>query len=226
MTPELAGAVADLYAVFAALPRTPLVGCPCCVDPDDSALLARGPRSGLPAALLGRYAGKAMTTWGEAEHARWFLPRIAELVALERGLDVDIGRLARLCVTAGWADWTPRERAAVTAYLDALWGAAVVEAWAGLELVEASLGLGGDVAPWIDVVVTDGDVAVLAELVAEVMVSDAPEALHVRPLLARAAVHDRLVAAYVAAPDDNLAYACDLLASLGVPGVSHGSSSP
>jgi hypothetical protein len=74
---------------------------------------------------LSTFAFKAMTTWGEPEDYKHFLPRILELAAtphtrggLGFSLDVICGKLER----AGWRAWPAPERDAIRAWARALWG--------------------------------------------------------------------------------------------------------
>jgi hypothetical protein len=211
LEPALRAAIAGLYHGFGQRPRAPIQGCPCCVDPADSAALARLAREDVPVELAARYAFKAITTWGDEADFRWYLPRLAELVA--RG-DLAVDLFADKLPYGGWAAWPADERAAVIGFLDALWQRAVVDSVDGsrpledLLAVRASLGL--DLAPWLDGL-RHASMPALAELVEVAVRGRGAVAAALRPRLVTAAMLDRLTADYVATGDDRVAAAADLL---------------
>lgn len=118
-------AIERLYRVFGRYPRPQHVdGCSHCVDERDHANLFAAPLRKLTDEQLGRFAFKALTTWGEVDDLRHFLPRLLELVATDRvwvDPEVVLGKL-RL---AEWNAWPPDEQAAVRQYLRALWQEAI-----------------------------------------------------------------------------------------------------
>lgn len=113
--------IKTLYRVFARYPRpTRLEGCPCCTDAETSRLLETRPLHALTADELSHYAFKAMTTWGDLDEFRYFLPRIFELTAFDAlhcDTEVVLGKLGY----AGWTDWPADEQEAIWAYVEALW---------------------------------------------------------------------------------------------------------
>jgi hypothetical protein len=116
----LRAATERLYGTFAPyLPHVAAQGCECCVSEEERALLARVPLRLLSAEQLGRYAFKAMTTWGGVDDYKRFLPRILEL-ATSRG-EIELELVADKLQMAEWKEWPPSERAAVAAYGAALW---------------------------------------------------------------------------------------------------------
>jgi hypothetical protein len=77
----LAEAIENLYRAFARYSlRKHVEGCPCCVRERDKRALESKPLRQLASSDLGRYAFKAMTTWGNQDDFRHFLPRIFELL--------------------------------------------------------------------------------------------------------------------------------------------------
>jgi hypothetical protein len=127
----LHAAIGSLYATFASYPlKRVIAGCPHCVSRADSDALHVRALDALTADDVRRYAFKAMTTFGDAEDFKHFLPRLLELMAREveageagqdLGFDEEIlgGKLA----LAGYTDWPAVEREAVERFLDAIWGA-------------------------------------------------------------------------------------------------------
>jgi hypothetical protein len=98
--------VERLYKVFSRYPLHKHVeGCPCCVHETDKRALEAKPLRQLTSSDLGRYAFKAMTTWGDKDDFRHFLPRIFELLVSEKGMgwdeEVILGKLAL-------AEWSER----------------------------------------------------------------------------------------------------------------------
>ncbi|MBX3246062.1 MAG: hypothetical protein KF901_02645 [Myxococcales bacterium] len=107
------------YDVFARYPRRHAMhACPCCVNDDDRRALTHAPLRELTDRQLARFAFKAMTTWGELDDYRHFLPRILELHALGAPFPgylthVIAGKLRR----GELARWPNDEREAVTSFL-------------------------------------------------------------------------------------------------------------
>ena len=89
MTPHSAStglteAIQELYRVFKPYQvRRHPEGCPCCVSDSDKRRLFSKPLSDLSPDDLGRFAWKALTTWGTVEDLKHFLPRLLELVAID-----------------------------------------------------------------------------------------------------------------------------------------------
>lgn len=102
---DLAGARRRLEHTFAAYPaHHPVEGCSCCVTTEDQAALAAGD--------IGRFAFKALTTWGDVDDFKHFLPRL-----LDHDLEQALDKLAY----ADWRAWPPPEQRAIEEYLAALW---------------------------------------------------------------------------------------------------------
>ncbi len=127
----LRAAIGGLYATFASYPlKRVIVGCPHCVSGADSDALHVRALETLTADDVRRFATKAMTTFGDAEDFKHFLPRLMELLAgeLEAGeagedLGFDEEILGGKLALAGYAGWPAMEREAVERFLDAMWGA-------------------------------------------------------------------------------------------------------
>lgn len=124
-------AIEDVYRAFKTYPfRKDMEACPCCVSGESQHNLARVRLRELRAEELGRYAFKAMTTWGSVEDYKHFLPRVLELAALdpgaaEPGLDLEL--IASKLHHALWLTWPFAERAAVDMYFEALWRTVVAQ---------------------------------------------------------------------------------------------------
>lgn len=75
---------------------------------------------------LGLFASSAITTLGEAEHYRHFLPRILELAIVGASdMGFEAGVIAGKIEMAGWRSWPSAERQAIEAVLRAAFRRAV-----------------------------------------------------------------------------------------------------
>lgn len=119
---ELAAAVEGLYAAFAAHPlRVWTEPCLHCVTREQEFALHAAPLRDLPADVVRPYAAHAMTTWGDEREFLHFLPRVLE-IAVTGGFGwPDLQVLFAGLRRAGWHTWPRGERAAVEAFLLALW---------------------------------------------------------------------------------------------------------
>lgn len=119
-TSESRALVLDLYRVFARYPLRPIAGCPCCVSGADEAALHRVPLRELSANALSTFAWKAMTTFGDRDDYRHFLPRICEISEDKPAqLAFKLWLIRRKLDYAGWESWPEDERLAVRRWLDA-----------------------------------------------------------------------------------------------------------
>ncbi len=118
----VAEAVETLYDVFSLYPLAQKVeGCPCCVSAQDEAALHVRPLRRMTAEDLRRYAFKALSTWGDANDFRHFLPRLLELTAEPLNYDVDLEAVTSKLEYANCNQWPEQEQQAVRGYLLALW---------------------------------------------------------------------------------------------------------
>jgi hypothetical protein len=120
----LTDAVEHLYKVFAGYPLAQKVeGCRHCVSPQDEAELHAKPLRQLTADDLSRYAFNAMTTFGDADDFRHFLPRLLELSAELNSIsyEIDVEVIFSKLRYAEWLAWPKQEQEAVRRYFVALW---------------------------------------------------------------------------------------------------------
>jgi hypothetical protein len=112
----LGAAVATLYSVFARYGlESHVEGCPCCVHDEDQVLIRSRPLRELTDDDLDKYARKAMTTWGDADDFRHFLPRLLELATGDPSVEVEI--LLSKLLAARWWEWPQPEQDAVESVL-------------------------------------------------------------------------------------------------------------
>jgi hypothetical protein len=122
MTEAQDAAMNAVYTAFARVRRPARVtGCPHCVAPEEDRPLLTRPLRSLTPGDLGRYAAKALATWGDEEDFRYFLPRLLDCARSGAFAYPDpqvvFGKLTR----AGWRDWAAGERSAIEALLTAWW---------------------------------------------------------------------------------------------------------
>lgn len=108
-------AIARLYQTFARFDSSlkTMAACSCCVTRDEVEALFSAPLAQLPPNRLQRYAFKAISTWGDENDFKHFLPRLLEL-ALKNDLIGD--SLAFGFEKAGWPSWAEVEVEAVRAF--------------------------------------------------------------------------------------------------------------
>ena len=104
-------AVERLYVTFERYPHPdPLVGCPCCWDRHDSERLQAKPLRKLTTADLVGYLWSAMTTVGDENDFRHFLPRILDLLPGELATEIDPELVLGKLRYGDWAVWSNQER--------------------------------------------------------------------------------------------------------------------
>lgn len=116
-------AVERLYEVFARYPLiTPVTGCPCCTTPADYAMLASKPLRQLTAKDLRKYATKALTTWGDVNDFRHFLPRLFEAMFFDNLTgEVNAEIVFDKLPYGEWRTWPQAEQDAIEQMLPVLW---------------------------------------------------------------------------------------------------------
>lgn len=110
------------------------------------------PLEELTAHDLGKFAWKALTTWGDVEDLKHFLPRLMQLIAQDDcapfSREVLLGKL-RL---AAWRDWSETERRSVDMFLHAVWRDCLNSAAGSVWQDELLCGIGravDDLAPYL-----------------------------------------------------------------------------
>ena len=118
----LTPAVENLYAVFAQyLPLQLADCCPHCTDADDLAGLQSAPLRELDEDSLERFSFRTMTTWGDADNFRHYLPRLLEWVVW--GDELDFEAVTSKLIYADWRSWPIEEQNTIEQFLLALWQA-------------------------------------------------------------------------------------------------------
>jgi hypothetical protein len=112
-----------LYAVFGRYERREhMESCPCCRGPESVRPLYDRPLRQLTSEDLHLYAFCAMTTMGDVDDFRYFLPRILELLKDSDFLaSVDREVVLSKLRYGQWESWPEEEQEAVRDYLRSLW---------------------------------------------------------------------------------------------------------
>jgi hypothetical protein len=111
----ISDSIENLYRVFAKYPLKPKIeGCPCCVKEEDIQVLYSETLREL--SDLDYYGYKAMTTFGDVDDFKHFLPRLFELLIQRRfGYNDEI--LFDKLDHANWQNWEEKEKIAVENFL-------------------------------------------------------------------------------------------------------------
>ena len=121
MSNEFEIAIERLYSTFSKYPfKSTIEGCPCCVSDSDKFTLHSKALRDLQDEDLSRYAFKAMTTWGDVNDYKHYLPRIFELTA-KRTLFVDTFVTLGKLDYGKWNEWHLDEQNSIISFLNAWW---------------------------------------------------------------------------------------------------------
>jgi hypothetical protein len=116
-------AIEILYRVFKPYGLKPIVGCPCCTTTQDSDHFQGRSLHHLSPSELERLAFKAMTTMGDVDDFRHFLPRLFEILwndGAVGGTDAEV--LVSKLKVGKWLEWPAGQIDAVRAFLHTWWG--------------------------------------------------------------------------------------------------------
>ncbi|GHO50398.1 hypothetical protein [Ktedonospora formicarum] len=116
--------IEHIYTTFASyLLHHPVEGCPHCVSHEDQERIASKPLRELTEEDLRRYTLKALTTWGDVNDLKHFLPRMLELVVSHRFPYLDY-----ICSKLNYANferWPEGERQPIMVLVLQLWDASL-----------------------------------------------------------------------------------------------------
>lgn len=113
--------VEHLYEIFSIYPLVEKMnGCPCCVSETDKEKLHIKPLRNLEENDLSRYIFKALTTWGNIEDFKYFLPRLFD-ICTKGSFKIDIDILLRKLEYGNFGTWPENERAAVETFIWQWW---------------------------------------------------------------------------------------------------------
>ncbi len=119
---SMAAAVERLYTVFGRYvrPRGETYSPYANVTAAEVGAIRERPLRDLSGRDLAKYAMRAITTWGDADELRYYLPRLLELLVTERGW-VDKATVMLNLSTAAWRAWPGSEQEAIEAFVRAAW---------------------------------------------------------------------------------------------------------
>ena len=121
MTEEFKIAIEELYRTFGKYPsKSTIEGCPCCVSDSDKSSLHSKPLRDLEDEDISKYAFKAMTTWGDVNDFKHYLPRIFELTATRKLIVNTFVILGKLDY-GNWKEWEADEQDSILKFLKTWW---------------------------------------------------------------------------------------------------------
>jgi len=121
MTEYLEIAIEELYTTFSAYPfRSTMEGCPCCVSQGDKEKLHSKKLRELEGKDLSKYARKALTTWGDLNDFKHYLPRIFELLSTTY-FAVDAFVIFGKLEYGAWKTWATTEQLTIRNFLLVWW---------------------------------------------------------------------------------------------------------
>lgn len=112
----------QLYLTFGKYsPKAPMNACPCgCISDDDKLKLLSKDLKTITTDDISKYAFKAMSTWGDLEDFKHFLPRIFELMSTT-GIDTDTFVILKKLDDGDWSAWPAIEQDVIREFLIAWW---------------------------------------------------------------------------------------------------------
>ena len=119
---ELSSSVEYLYLAFSKYkPKDGIANCSDCITSEDNQKLLSKPLRELMPKDLEKYGRKALTTWGDIDDLKYFLPRLLEFFPfIGTGLlqpEVVFGKIS----LGKWREWPISEQKALENYFFALW---------------------------------------------------------------------------------------------------------
>lgn len=123
---DIGTAIEALYSVFARypLPAESAYSRHTAISEDDVRAIRAKPLRDLLGTELSKFSMKALTTWGDENEFRHYLPRMLELVVREPNW-TDIPTLLGKLSTAEWRAWPAGEQSAIENYVTALMASAL-----------------------------------------------------------------------------------------------------
>lgn len=97
--------------------------CPCgCISDEDEKKIYSKPLRDLEADDIGFYNAKAMTTWGNVENYKHFLPRIIEIYKEGKGKGwIDLDTIHNKLEHANWKEWEEEEQKQINKFVEIDW---------------------------------------------------------------------------------------------------------
>lgn len=158
-TQNLKKSIENLYKIFAKYSfKNKIEGCPCCVGKQENRVLHSKSLRELSGKDLSFYGFKALTTFGDVEDFKHFLPRLFE-ITFEDDFAYDTAILFRKLKYADWQNWDESEKSAIKDFFFELFRFAVdVEEENAYQTEDFLTGIAcavEDITPYLDLWLTD-----------------------------------------------------------------------
>lgn len=116
---DIKTAIENLYLTFEKYTTEGIEHCDCgCIDENDVKKLNSKPLRDLTEDDLVIYHGKSLYTWGEIEHYKHYLPRILELISINRNFSfIDLYEFYVKLDYAKWTEWDADEIKVIKDYV-------------------------------------------------------------------------------------------------------------
>lgn len=116
---SLSRSIENLYREFSTVPRPSTIpACPCCLSPEEIAILLSAPLRAIPSDDLSSYASSAFLTVAEKDDYLYFLPRILELSIIDETFSWPSFEVTgRAIKDAGLQHWSSSMRNALTDFM-------------------------------------------------------------------------------------------------------------
>ena len=122
MEKKLKITIEKLYQVFSIYPfNANAEACPCCISDLDKQTLFAKPLRKLEDENLSKYVFKAMSTWGEVDDFKHYLPRIFELLAITDGFILSTSTIFDKLDYGKSKSWNDNEQQAIKKFLLVWW---------------------------------------------------------------------------------------------------------
>ena len=97
--------------------------CPCgCISKEEEQKIYSKPLKELEADDIGFYCGKAMTTWGDEENYKHFIPRIIEIYKKDKANGwIDLDTIYNKLEYANWETWSIKEQEEINRFVEIDW---------------------------------------------------------------------------------------------------------
>lgn len=119
---SLQEAINNLYEVFKDYHVTKMEKCTCgCISEDQEAEVYAKPLQKLLGENLNFYAHKAMTTWGNENDFKHFLPRLLEVCFFDETFYKDLKHIYSKLEYAHWENWEETEQQAIIDFVKSSW---------------------------------------------------------------------------------------------------------
>jgi hypothetical protein len=118
---ELELSIQKLYSVFSRYPLKEIKYCSHCITKEENDELMHNNLNQIPTEKINRYIFKAITTWGDINDFKHFIPRIFELFAFDGKDFFHYDTIFDKLKYCGWENWQDNERKAIQEFSLSIW---------------------------------------------------------------------------------------------------------